>query len=663
MLASAGLIVLFLLALLLVPQMRRSLGAGRGTALAALLILTLGSAWGTLEWKQRREPPPPEDQTASVPVSSQACLKCHESHYASWRATYHRSMTREATPENVKADFNNAVHHYLGVESRMIRLGERFFIETIDPPWEMQAARQGVPLDKVGKGPRRVYSVDRLVGSHWFQQMLHRDDHGRYARLPLVYHVVEKRWIHINGVFLFPNKDVFHSRIACWNESCVYCHNTRPSKNPLTFPDGQPGYNTEVGELGISCEACHGAGEGHVRAHQNPARRMAQHYSGEVDPTIINPAKLSVQRCDEICARCHGALVPRLRAWNPYTYADPFLAGRELSRFWLLGWSEAELHRHASGQGIEMSTANYREPIDGRFWGDGTPLTTAVEYQGMALSACYQNGRGQMRCISCHSMHQADPDHQVKPGMRTNEACYGCHESYRTGLTAHTHHAADSSGSLCFNCHMPHQVFSLLDTHRSHRIAVPRVRDSVGTGKPHACNLCHLDKSLGWTQEQLGNWYGSNPMSLSDDDQTLASSLLYLTQSDARSRAIVAGAFSRHEAQQVSGKDWPDELLLRMLEHERYEAVRYLLHRGLRSLHAKALDNLSPGQPGYYDYQGSPAGRAAQLRAMRELLEGSARPRRGHHPYLPLTSDGRFAKDVLDRLLKGRNDPDVSVNE
>src|SRR5205823_14536485 len=125
------------------------------------------------------------------------------------------------------------------------------------------------------------------------------------------------------------------------------------------------------------------------------------------------------------------------------------------------------------------------------------------------------------------SMHQAEPNHQVKEGMRTNAACYGCHRSYRDRdrLAEHTHHPADSSGSLCYNCHMAYQVFSLLDTHRTHRITIPRVKDSVGTGKPHACNLCHLDKSLGWTSTQLAKWYGMPQESLSAEERTIASSV------------------------------------------------------------------------------------------------------------------------------------------
>jgi predicted CXXCH cytochrome family protein len=656
MLAGTVLLLLLLPAVLVGLQMRSALGAWRSISLGALGVVLLGSTWSALEWARCHEPPPPDDPTVSRPVSSQACFKCHEAHYHSWQRTFHRTMTREATPEYVKGDFADAVHHYRGVTSRMIRRGDQYFIETVDPQWEMQLARQGIPLDQAGPQRRRLFSVDRLVGSHWFQQLLHCDDEGRYVRLPLAYHIVEGRWIHLNGAFLTPESPQFFSLGALWNETCVFCHNTRPSKNPEPIPGQRPGYRTEVGELGIACEACHGPGQRHIQAHRNPARRLAQRYSGEADPTIVNPARLSVPRSDDVCARCHGSPKPRLEAWNPDTRADPFLAGGELARFFYLYWSESQIRpRGRPRQTVSPPPGGGHRPVDGSFWGDGTPMRTALEYQGMALSACYQGGHGELRCLTCHSMHQSDPNHQLKDGMRTNEACYACHDTYRQRLVEHTHHAADSPGSLCYNCHMPYQVYSLLTTHRSHRIAIPRVRDSVGTGKPHACNLCHLDKSLGWTADQLGKWYGTGPEPLSEDDRTVASSVLHLASGDARTRAVVAGAFSSPDAQKASGRDWPVLLLTRTLEHERYQAVRYLAHRALRSLHSRrALD---------YDYQGSPAERAAQLRQLRLTLESPARLDRRRYPYLPLTGAGRFADDVFERLLRARNDPDVSINE
>ncbi len=650
-----GAIALLVLTVVLVFQIRGATGSARAAMWAGGLgILGLGIAWGFLEWSWRFEAPFPDDPTTLPPVTAEACAKCHESHYASWHRSFHRTMTREATPENIKGDFHDAIVKYNGIESRMIREGDRFFINTIDPIWERQLRSRNIPLASAGPIKRSTISVDRVVGSHWMQQLFHLGQSGRYVRLPLVYHIVEKRWIHTNGAFVRPSSPEFFGSTV-WNTSCLYCHNTRPAGNPYPVEgDAMPGYKSTVGELGISCESCHGAADRHVRAHQNPARRLAQIASGEADPTIVNPARLSVSLSDDVCARCHGAPIPRPATWNRKTVADPYLAGGDLNRFWRTCWSETEMNDHAAEEGIERGNIMSAKGIDGRFWGDGTPLTTALEYQGMALSACYQNGQGQLRCLTCHSMHKSDPNHQVKEGMRTNAACYGCHEAYRDKLAAHTHHEASSPGSLCMNCHMPHQVYSLLDTHRSHRITIPRVRDSVGTGKPHACNLCHLDKSLGWTSDQLKRWFGTKAESLSEEDRTVASSLLHLTRGDARSRAVVAGGFGSPAALQASGRDWQGFLLTSALRHEKYEAVRYLMHRSLRSLYGQSVND--------YDFQGSPAERAAQLSKLERLLEKEPRPDPRRYPALPLTAQGQFAEKV-NHWLQTRSDPDVHINE
>jgi len=351
----------------------------------------------------------------------------------------------------------------------------------------------------------------------------------------------------------------------------------------------------------------------------------------------VNPARLSVERADAICAHCHASHVPNADAWDRETVTDPFNAGGDLRRAATMFWSEAEqkaLYRGKSPRRMQP------EPLDGRFWGDGTPLTTALEYQGMALSACYEDGHGRMKCISCHSMHQGKPNFQLRDGMETNAACYQCHETYRDTLAAHTHHSAESPGSLCTNCHMPYQVYSLLTTHRTHRISVPRVKDSVGTGKPHACNLCHLDKSLGWTQDKLGVWYGHAPEPLSEEEKKDPSALLHLGQSDARTRVVVAGAFSWPPAREASGTGWQGPLLVRVLEKERYPAVRYLGFRGLRFLYDV--------EPADYDYLGSPAKRTTQLDALRRRLDERCRP---------------YPPAALDSLFLKRKDPDVIINE
>jgi len=624
-------LALLIVTILLLLQLTRVFGL-RGTFVGLILLTLPVIGWQFLQSSSAYTTDSPKwDKVASV--SSQSCAKCHPDHYESWYRTYHRTMTREATPENVTGDFQNATHDYQGFQTRFTRRGDAFYMETVDP-------------NSRGSAPQSMsFRVDRLVGSHWIQECLHQDGTGRYLRLPVLYHIAEKRWVHTNGAFLAPDTDDFWDkcRHATWNDTCLYCHNTEPAKNPQTnLQNRTVGYKTTVSELGISCAACHGPGGEHVAQNVNLARRFSLQRSGDADPTIVHPERLSVARRDDICARCHGATVPRSETWNLRTQRDPFFPGMELTKFNQMFWSEAEQAIHA-GIRPRNDKPSRPEPTDGRFWGDGTPLTTALEYNGMALSACYQNGHGNMSCLTCHQMHGDDPNFMLKPKMLTNDACFQCHNDYRDRVAEHTHHSANSAGSLCSNCHMPHQVYSLMTTHRSHRIQNPDLADSIDTGKPNACNLCHLDRSLGWTKEQLATWSpraAKVPRPLTDDEQNIPSAVLMMAQGDARTRVIVAGAFSNPAAQQASGVDWVAPFLLREIEDERYPAVRYLALRSLRTIHGE-----SPFAG--YDYLGKPNVRMTQLAKLRSQF---ANPQ-------------RIDDAIWKRLKQQRTDPDLTVNE
>ena len=663
MVAAVCTLSLLAIAALLAVQLAQVYGRSRGALLGVAILAAPIMVWWLLDGNAPSSTAP-ADWSAIPSVTSEACVKCHADHYNSWRRTYHRTMTRDPRPEYVKGDFDNIVYEYQGLTTRLMREGNSYFMETIDPRWALIRGRAGDNFQGLPPPTRVKLRVDRLVGSHWIQEYMHKDANGRYSRLPVLYHIVERRWVHSNGAFLTPDSDDFWAqcRGAAWNDSCLYCHNTGPSKNPLRDLRGQiVSYRTEVTELGIACEACHGPGGEHVAVNRNPARRLALQGSNAGDASIVYPARLPVPRRDEICARCHGALVPKSAMWDPLTHRDPFIPGQDLTRYNSFFWSEAEqaalAGRAASGPGGQPTDKHPPLPNDGRFWGDGTPLTTALEYNGMARSACYQNGGGDLSCLSCHSMHTADPNFLLKPEMETNQACYPCHANYRGRLTEHTHHAADSPGSLCYNCHMPHVVYSLLNTHRSHRIEIPDVQISRDTGKPHACNLCHLDKSLGWTQDQLAGWserQRQRRRPLSAEEESVSAALLLMATRDARTRVLVAGAFSNPAAQRASGTDWHGSFLSRLLHDERYPAVRYLAHRGLRVAHGKTMS-------AEYDYLATPAQRRVQLGTLRARFDATPLQRR--LPYLPLTPEGLPDEIALRRLLDKRHDPDVTINE
>src|SRR4030095_10077645 len=81
-----------------------------------------------------------------------------------------------------------------------------------------------------------------------------------------------------------------------------------------------------------------------------------------------------------------------------------------------------------------------------RWWEDGTILAGGREYTAISVAACYK--RGNMSCLSCHSMHDSDPVDQLKPGMDGVAACTQCHQEtkYTRDVSRHTFHAANSPG-------------------------------------------------------------------------------------------------------------------------------------------------------------------------------------------------------------------------
>ncbi len=235
---------------------------------------------------------------------------------------------------------------------------------------------------------------------------------------------------------------------------------------------------------------------------------------------------------------------------------------------------------------------------------------TGREYNGVIDSPCYRKATkdaATLSCFSCHTMHKtADDgraigewaDDQLAPRADGNEACLQCHAPAMRDVPGHTNHRADSAGSSCYNCHMPYTTYGLLKTIRSHQISSPSVKATVDTGRPNACNLCHLDKTLAWTAEYLETWYATPKPHLGDEEQSVAASLLWLLKGDAGQRAIVAQSLGWAPAQQASGTGWIAPYLALFLD-DPYDAVRYIASRSLKTLpgfQAFAFDYVAPQQ-------------------------------------------------------------------
>jgi hypothetical protein len=157
-----------------------------------------------------------------------------------------------------------------------------------------------------------------------------------------------------------------------------------------------------------------------------------------------------------------------------------------------------------------------------------------------------------VKCTDCHNPHQAsatpaDTLSAAKDDPVHIAACTGCHRQLATKKAAaeHSHHASEH-GVTCLDCHMPRMVHGLSDMVRSHRISSPGDPAMIGAGWPNACNLCHLDRSVTWTVEELKATWGAT-IALPADAKLPAGPAgeAWLGDSKPMVRKIAADAYSR----------------------------------------------------------------------------------------------------------------------
>ncbi len=491
-------------------------------------------------------------------------------------------MTQHATPETVRGNFTNVTLMLNGETYHFTKRLNEFFVEMVDPDWkyvralQQQAFAHGQgPEPKPEPNPPRVEKrITMTTGSHHMQTYWVAGDFGNQQfNVPFTCLFEEARWVPRDDVFMRP-PDAPHVP-QVWNNNCLGCHATagQPKQDPNTFV-----MNTRAAELGIACESCHGPGEQHVRANSAPLRRYALHRKAKHDLTIINPARVSAKESAEICSQCHAA---RYNANHGEWLTEGF-------DYWRRRKDIATARPLTPGNKLPALT-NLSDPLQaaehralsGYFWSDGMVRVSGREYNGLVETACFQ--RGNMSCLSCHSMHQSEPDDQLARGMESNAACYQCHADFQKKLTQHTRHGANSAGSLCYNCHMPHTTYGLLKGIRSHQITSPTVKSSIDTGRPNACNLCHLDQTLAWAAKNLNEWYGQPIPQIEMDFQETPASVMWLLRGDAGQRALVAWHMGWVPARQVSGTNWLAPYLMETLD-DPYSVVRYIGQRALKSV-------------------------------------------------------------------------------
>ena len=614
-------------------------------------------------------------------TGSTTCRSCHPDHYASWDRTFHSTMTQEATPQSVAGAFDGREVTYWGVTARPVRRGDEYFIEYLRPSGE----------------PFKTLQVRLTVGSRRYQQYVVEapadEDGENLYRIPLLWSLREDRWLHLNGAFLGHDDEPYDNHTAIWNQNCIFCHNTGPQPGSVNFDEmidrgrrGEPvnaeydgRYVSRVAEHGISCESCHAPAGEHAARNRNPLRRYLLHLQGADDPTIVNPEKLPQERRVEVCGQCHGQRLPDpptlIRDW--LHAGPPYRAGETLTD---------------TVQPVERDTPGPPHSPDmfaRRFWNDGTPRLSAYEYQGITMSPCYQ--QGELVCGSCHTMHGGDIHGMIEASKRGNAACGSCHADLVADASSHTRHAADSSGSSCYACHMQRMVYGIQEIHRSHRIQNPDAASDAEAARPNACTSCHLDRSALWAAGKSREWWGGErtvvalerPTSPENPDarQTveryrmpasrgdgapleLTETVAALFAGDPVQRAVAARLAGRRDtplAVEERAFLWP--VLLQGLE-DNYPTIRWLCRRSLLDLQEEMeVPGITAGLE-RYDYI-APAPRRAVVTA--ELRELWAAYPKDHLPSPPAGAlvDERYQVRVaaIAPLLALKSDKMIHIGE
>jgi tetratricopeptide (TPR) repeat protein len=259
-------------------------------------------------------------------------------------------------------------------------------------------------------------TVDFVMGSgSHARTYLHQTASGALQQLPLGWYSEKGSYWAMNPGYDIPDQPNARRQI---NYECMFCHNTYPQ-----IPAGHEQMQAEprfIGTMpeGIDCQRCHGAGQRHVEITRTPGAPAQA-----IRAAIVNPARLSRERKEEICFQCHLETTSFQFTHSIFKYdRHPFSyrPGEPLSDF-ILYFDRAP--RTKNEDRFQIVNSVYR----------------------LRMSQCYLRSNGALQCTTCHDPHGISAPHY-------NRACRDCHNKTFTQEISVGRH---TSAADCVSCHMP----------------------------------------------------------------------------------------------------------------------------------------------------------------------------------------------------------------
>lgn len=341
--------------------------------------------------------PSPRFRNVDAPtayVGDAACTSCHARETSVYRThamaqSFHRWTPATRAESTLDTPLRNAP---TGLSYTVAEKGGRLYqIERIAGP-------QGQRLHELAR------RMDFVMGSGQVARSYFTEENGRLFQLPLT-------WYRSHGWDFSPGYEINDARFdRLLPDRCVSCHSSYPRTLPSLegkFADARPG---------IGCERCHGPGALHVAERRRGARRDS------VDNTIVNPARLPLERRMDVCEQCHvhTAVTVLREGKTDFSYLPSQPLRDQYAFFKVAGTIDIVSHADRLRQ-----------------------------------SRCFVGTRSTPRpleCATCHDPHTPPPTAETR-----NQPCLSCHapallQRKLTGSKALADHAPTAN---CVNCHMP----------------------------------------------------------------------------------------------------------------------------------------------------------------------------------------------------------------
>lgn len=318
----------------------------------------------------------PSDQSETVVPGNERCAACHAEVYESYKKTVMARASGPASEGLITGEFNDNIS------------GARYRVYTQDGRVWMSYERDG--------GLRGQRELLYFVGSGKKGRTYLFSDAGYLFEAPINWYSQERRW---NMTPAYIGAREIPMNLPSYS-SCLNCHTSglQPripgTRNKFA---GKPFLHN-----GITCERCHGEGEGHLADGKG---------------SIVNPAKLTAERRDSVCMECH--FEGTVAVAQPGRRVYQFSPGDKLSdyvHYFVLTKSPREEDKALS------------------------------QFEALSMSACKKKSGEKMWCGSCHDPH-VEPSEPEKVAYYRGK-CLNCH-----GAAFGEKHHKDKPD--CRQCHMP----------------------------------------------------------------------------------------------------------------------------------------------------------------------------------------------------------------